>query len=112
MLFEEIDDLCQVLHPTNPQFHSIAVIHNDRSAAKIRLHFLEDSFISSVLYDPELGQDLPARLHSRLAVDTDVEATFAIDEPDDPLRIQPFLLITCTHALSLSPSHLLPFLGS
>ena len=60
MLFEEPDYSCQVLHPTNPQFHPIAVVHDDGPAAKIRLHVLQDPFISSVLYDPEFGLDLPA----------------------------------------------------
>jgi len=60
MLFEELDDLPQVPHSTNPKFHPIAVVHDDRSAAKVRLHPLQDSFIPSVLDDSEFGQDLPA----------------------------------------------------
>jgi len=60
MFFEEFDDLGQVLDPTDPQFHPIAVVHDDGPAAKIQLHVLQDPFISSVLYDPEFGQDLPA----------------------------------------------------
>jgi len=60
MLFEELDDLRQILHSTDPKFHPIAVVHDDRSAAKIRLHFPQDPFIPAVLYDPEFGQDLPA----------------------------------------------------
>jgi hypothetical protein len=60
MLLEELDDSCQVPHPANPKFHPIAVVHDDGSAAKIRLHFLQYPFIPSVLHDPEFGQDLPA----------------------------------------------------
>jgi len=60
MLFEELDNLRQIPHSTDPKFHPIAVVHGDRTAAKVRLHFLQDLFIPSVLYDPELGQDLPA----------------------------------------------------
>src|SRR6266581_1600060 len=59
MLFEELDDSCQILHSTNPKFHPIAVVHDDGAAAKVRLHFLQDPFIPSVLYDPEFGQYLP-----------------------------------------------------
>jgi len=60
MLFEEPDNSRQILHSTDPKFHPIAVVHDDGAAAKVRLHFLQDSFIPSVLYDPEFGQDLPA----------------------------------------------------
>src|SRR5262249_53961882 len=35
-------------------------------------------------------------LHTRLLVDADEEATFSIDEPDDPVGVQSFLLVVCT----------------
>ncbi len=99
MLSKELDDSGQVLYSTDPEFHSIAVVYDDRTTAVVRLHVPQDPLIPSVLNDPEFGQDLPAQPHSGLTVNADMEATFAIYEPDYPLCIQPFLLITCTHRI-------------
>jgi len=52
-----------------------------------------------MLNDPEFGKHLPSQSHRRLAIDGNVEATFSVDEPDNPTRIQPFLLITCAHRI-------------
>ena len=96
MCFEESYDPGQILQATNPEFESISVVNGDRPAAEERLQFAQDSLIPAVLDNSELGQDLPSQSHRRLAINRDVEATFSVNESDDPPRIQPFLLITCT----------------
>jgi len=69
----------------------------------------QDPNISTVLHDSEFRQDLPSRPHRRLAIEGDMEASFPIDKPHDPLRIQPFLLIICTHRIFTErPLGLLP----
>lgn len=49
-----------------------------------------------MLHHTKLRKDLPADLHTRLPIDADEEATFSIDESDDPVGTQSFLLVVCT----------------
>src|SRR5437879_768036 len=99
MRLEESDDPRQVLETSDPEFHSIAVVHGDRTAAEVHLQLRQDPYIPAVLHDAEFGQDLPSRPHRRLAIEGDMETSLSIDKPHDPLRIQPFLLIICTHRI-------------
>src|SRR2546426_9898464 len=99
MSLKEPDDLREVLQTSDPEFHSVPVVHGDRTATEICLQLRQDPNISTVLHDSEFGQDLPSRPHRRLAIEGDMEASFPIDKPHDPLRIQPFLLIICTHRI-------------
>ncbi len=102
MAFEELNNLCQALQATNPEFETITVVHGNRSAAEERLQRIEDSLIPAVLNDTELWKDLPSYCHRALAIDGDVETPFSVDESDNPARVQPFLLITCTHRILTS----------
>ncbi len=50
---------------------------------------MEDLNIAFVLNDGEFRQNLNSSRHSRMSIHAHVEAAFAVDEPDDPLRIEP-----------------------
>jgi hypothetical protein len=49
-----------------------------------------------MLHHAELWKDLPANLHRGLPIATDVETLLSVNEADDPLGTQAFLLVVCT----------------
>src|SRR5574341_740945 len=96
MLLEEPDDFTELLEPSNSQFFSITMIHSDLTASEELLQPFQNRHVPFVLHHTELGKDLPPDLHTRLPVDANEEAAFSVDESDDPIGVQSFLLVVCT----------------
>jgi hypothetical protein len=72
------------------------MIGNDLPASEELAELLEEDDIPLVLHHAELRKHLPADPHAGLPVHADEEASFTVDEPDDPIGTQPFLLVVCT----------------
>jgi len=109
MNFEEPRNSLEVFESSNPEFQTVPIVDGDHPATEVPLQLHQDSSIPAVLHDAELGEDLPPRPHRRLTIEGDVETPFPVDKAHDPVRFQPFLLITCTHhvftgVLPLPPS--------
>src|SRR5262245_47263431 len=89
MLLEERNNcLRQVFVTSHPVRHPVAIVLANNTASEVRLQCMKDLNIAFVLYDGELRQHLSSSSHSRMSIHAHVEAAFAIDEPDDPLRIE------------------------
>ena len=86
----------QFLDPPDAELHAITVIDSDLAATEERSKLLEEGNIPLMLHHAELWKDLPADLHRGLPIDADEETTLSIDETDDPLGTQTFLLVVCT----------------
>ena len=95
-LEERHHSLRQFPEPPDAEFHSITVIDGDLTAPEERSKLIEEGDIPLVLHHAELWKDLPANFHRGLPIDADVEASLSIDETDDPLGTQTFLLVACT----------------
>ena len=96
MLLEERDDSCQLLQSSGAEFLSITMVGSDLTATEEFAKSLQDRDVPLVLYHAELWKDLPAYLHRGLPIDADEETPLPIDECDNPLGTQPFLLVVCT----------------
>src|SRR5207247_1015838 len=72
------------------------MIRGDLAEPKKLLKSFENRHILLMLHHAELGEDLPADLHTGLSIDANKEAPFSIDKSDDPLGAQSFLLVVCT----------------
>ncbi len=70
------------------------------SAFKYMRKSPKDFLILLMLHYTKLGKHLPADRHFRLTVNGYMEASFTVDETDDPVWAWPFLLIGCNHTLS------------
>ena len=85
----------QLLDPPDAELHGITVVDSDLAATEERSKLLEEGNIPLVLHHAELWKDLPANLRG-LPIDADEETSLSIDETDDPLGTQTFLLVVCT----------------
>jgi len=96
MLLEERGDFCQLLQSPDTEFLSITMVCSDLTATEEFAESLQDRDVPLMLYHAELRKDLPAYLHRGLPIDADEETPFPVDESDNPLGTQPFLLVVCT----------------
>ena len=86
MLFEEGNDpFAEVIQPSNPVCHSIAVTGSNHSAPEEFLQGVEQLDIAAMLDNREFGEHLELRGHLWVRIDADVETTFAVNKPDNPL---------------------------
>ena len=86
MLFEEGNDpFAEVIQPSNPVGHSIAVIASNHSAPEEFLQGVEQLNIAAMLDYCEFGEHLELRGHLWMRIDADAETTFAVHKPDHPL---------------------------
>ena len=86
MLFEEGNDpFAEVIQPSNPVCHSIAVIRSNHPAPEEFLKGVEQLDVAAMLDYREFGEHLEFRGHLWMRIDADVETTFAVNEPDNPL---------------------------
>ena len=86
MLFEESNDLLQVVELPNSQLQSCVVVDHDGACSEELLQSLEGGSVSFVLNDPKFWQYLPAGRHLWLSVDGDTETAFAFRETNHPIR--------------------------
>ena len=75
----------QVLEPTHPKRHPVAVVPANHAATEVRLERVQDLRVPLVLHHGELGQNLNSQRHVLVLTDSDVEAAFTVDETNDPL---------------------------
>ncbi len=75
---------------------SITMVGSDLTATEELTESLQNRNVPLVLYHAELRKDLPANFHRGLPIDADEKAPFSVDESDNPLGTQPFLLVVCT----------------
>ena len=86
MLFEEGNDpFAEVIQPSNPVCHSIAVIRSNHSAPEELLQRVEQLNIAAMLDNREFGEHLELRGHLWMGIDANVETTFAVNKSDNPL---------------------------
>ncbi len=86
MLFEEGNDpFVEVIQPSNPVCHSITVIRSNHSASEEFLQRVEQLNVASMLDNREFGEHLKLPGHLWMRIDADVETTFAVNKPDNPL---------------------------
>ena len=86
MLFEEGNDpFAEVIQPSNPVCHSVAVIGSNHSAPEEFLQGVEQLNIATTLDYREFGEHLELRGHLWMRIDADVETTLAVHKPDNPL---------------------------
>src|SRR6185437_15883317 len=89
MLLEERDDvLRQVLMSAHTVGHPISVVPSNNATTEICLQCLQDLNVAFVLDDGEFRQNLESGGHFRVGIDPHMKTTFAIHEPDYPLRIE------------------------
>jgi hypothetical protein len=86
----------QLLESPDAEFHAVAVVDGDLAAPEEVSKLLEEGNISSMLHHAELWKDLPADFHRGLPIHANVEAPLSVDETNDPLGTQAFLLVVCT----------------
>src|SRR5581483_11756594 len=74
------------------------IVDEDATAVEVVAKGVENREAFCSLSHDELRKHLPTEFHNSAALDRDGEATFAIDESNNPADgFQPFLLIVCTH---------------
>ena len=86
----------QLLKSSDAELLSITMVRGDLTAPEELSKLLEERDIPLVLHHTELGKDLPADFHRGLPVDADEEASLSVNEADDPIGTQAFLLVVCT----------------
>jgi hypothetical protein len=86
----------QLLDTSDAELLAVTVVDGDLAAPEEPSKLLEEGNISLMLHHAELWKDLPANLHRGLPIDADEETSLSIDETDDPLGTQTFLLVACT----------------
>ena len=72
------------------------MVRGDLTAPKELAKSLQDRYVPLVLNRAELRKDLPADPHRGLPIHADEETSLSIDESDNPVGTQPFLLVVCT----------------
>ena len=88
MFFEERNnDLPEMLESANPKGHPGIVIHSDHSASEKGLQSEEEWNVPSMLHDGKFRKHLEFRGHVRVRIDADEETSFAVNEPNDPVRL-------------------------
>jgi hypothetical protein len=86
----------QLLESPDAELHAVTVVDGNLAAPEERSKLLEEGNISLMLHHAELWKNLPADFHRGLPIDADVETTLSVDETDNPLGTQAFLLVVCT----------------
>ena len=108
MLFEKRDDfLIQIVQTSHPICHSLRVIPSNHPAPKKLLERMEQLNVSLVLYNCEFRKNLKPGSHLRMGIDADEETTFAVNETNHPLRLEPsgmWLNVKSLRVLHLEPS--------
>jgi hypothetical protein len=86
MLFEEGNDpFAEVIQPPNSVRHAVSVISSNHPTAEELLQRVKQLNIPAMLDDGEFGEYLNLARHFWMGIDADVETTFAVNEPYDPL---------------------------
>ena len=88
MLFKEGNDpFVEVIQPPDSISHPIAVIDSNYPATEEFLQRVKQLNVPTVLDDREFGEHLKLAGHLGMRIDTDVETTFSVDKPDNPLSV-------------------------
>jgi len=74
----------QLLQPTDPVGHPIAMIASDDTAPEVGFQCMKDLRIAFLLHDGELRQYLITAGHIGVAKHADVEAALTVHEPCHP----------------------------
>ena len=86
MLFKEGNDpLIEVIQPPNSISHPVTVVRSNNSTTKEFLQRVEQLDIPLVLDNREFGEHLKLAGHFWMWTDADVETTFTVDKPHNPL---------------------------
>ena len=89
MLLEERNDvLRQVLMSSYAIGHPVAVVLSDNTAPEVAFQRMQDLNIALMLNDGEFRKHLKSSCHFRVGVYPNMKAAFAINEADNPLRIE------------------------
>ena len=101
--FEERDDLCQEVVPPAHNEHQrgvacAAMVLPDVSTVQTPADEVQDLSPLCVLADVELRYELPTQPSARIALNSNMKRTLAVDETGD-VGIQPFLLIDRTRCI-------------
>ncbi len=93
---EKLNQMIQVLQAPHAKLFPITVIHSHFTESEIILNSVKHLFVTLVLNNTKLWKHRPAQSHFLEAIYRNVKTTFSVDETNNPLCIQPFLLIACT----------------
>ncbi len=86
MVFKEGNNpFGKVVQPPDPVGHAIFVISPNDPATEELLQRVEQLDITAMLDDSEFGEHLKLARHLGMRVDADVETTFAVNKPNNPL---------------------------
>ena|SRR5208282_1543094 len=86
MLLEEGNNpFVEVIQPPDSIGHPIAVIRSNHPASEKLLQGVEQLNIAAVLDNREFGEHLKLAGHLGIRIDADVETTFAVNKPYNPL---------------------------
>src|SRR5689334_20041044 len=92
MLDEEWNDSFQQMFlASHPISHPVAVIHANHAAAKMVFQGMQHLNIPLMLHDGEFREDLEFGRHFSVRIDPHVKTAFAVDKPNNPLRIKSHL---------------------
>jgi hypothetical protein len=107
VFLEKVRDFSQLIQTSDAVFRSISVISTDAPEPEEALQGVQDVEIALVLNDAELRNDLESDLDRRVSLDSDEEASFPIDEPNHPIRVEfhlrILLLLDARHIVSEDP---------
>ena len=88
MLFKEWNDpFTEVIQPPDSVSHPVTVVRSNHSTTEEFLQRVKQLNVPLVLDNREFGEHLKLASHFWMRVDTDVEATFAVNKPHNPLSI-------------------------
>ena len=88
VLSEEPIDFAQLFEASYAELPSITVILTHSSEAEVSLQPVEYVKIAFVLNDAEFRNDLITDFDRWISLDSDEEASFSIDKPNNPIRIE------------------------
>ena len=86
-LEERHNHFSKIFQISHPPAVPVPVIAANDAAFHGRPEAVEEIDVSLVLHDCQFGEYLIAKANFRMPADADVEATFAIDKPDNPVGV-------------------------
>src|SRR6516162_5573949 len=89
LIEERNDPSIQMVQTAHPVRHSVAVVRTNHAAPKKLFERMQKLDVSLVLYNCEFREHLKSRGHLRVRIYANEEATFSINKPHHPLRLQP-----------------------
>ena len=88
VFLEEFRNFFQARSLTNSKLISIFVVSPNNTAFEESLQSIQDLDVPFMLNHSEFWKNLVSRFHSPIPVDSNVEASFTIDKPNNPIRFE------------------------